>query len=32
MNGVLKELGDHKIAIRLHPQVTAELTVHVTAE
>jgi large subunit ribosomal protein L9 len=32
MNGVLKELGDHRIAIKLHPQVTAELTVHVTAE
>ena len=32
MNGVLKELGDHKITIKLHPQVTAELTVQVTAE
>lgn len=31
MSGALKELGDHKVTVKLHPQVSAELTVHVVS-
>jgi large subunit ribosomal protein L9 len=32
LGSAIKELGTHKVTVKLHPQVSAELTVNVTEE